>query len=340
MPEIGGEAGLLRVEACGVCGTDVRDRPRPELPSRVMGHEIVGVVEELGHAAGRRWGIGPGDRVLIEEYLPCGHCARCRSGDYRMCPQTDIRNAGALRYGAVGVDVPPALWGGFSQYLWLHPATVIHRVPEGTDWRHVPLAIPLSNGYEWIHRAGAVGPGECVVVIGPGQQGLACLVAAKVAGASAVVVAGLGRDAARFAVAGKLGADRCVDLEREDLQAAVAEVSGGAMASIVVDAAAGSESTVNAALRVLRDHGTLVLAARAAGAVATQMRLIREKCLTVRGVRGHGYEAVEWGLSLVAAGWEGCHALAGASFPLPEVDAAVDEIASGRSVHAVVNPWV
>ena len=95
IPDGSADAGLLRVERTGVCGTDVRDLPRGDLPKRIMGHEIVGTVAGLGAQAQRRWGLAEGDRILLEEYLPCGICRACRSGDY---PYRG-RKGGSTTYG-------------------------------------------------------------------------------------------------------------------------------------------------------------------------------------------------------------------------------------------------
>lgn len=340
LPDVAADAGLLRVEATGVCGTDVRDYSRPELPARVMGHEIVGTVERLGTEARRRWPVREGDRVLLEEYLPCGQCAWCRSGEYRLCPATDtVHNPDALRYGATPVDREPGLWGGYSQYLYLHPHTVFHRVDPSIDPMHLTLAIPLSNGWEWACRVGGVGPRDCCVVLGPGQQGLACVVAAKAAGAAPVVVAGLSRDERRLASARAVGADVCVDVERQDLTEVLRHVTGGGMASVVVDTAAGDAVTTGAAFRVLRQGGTLVLAARQMKPIEFEISHVRDKALTLRGVRGHSYRAVEWALDLVASGWDGFEALGGTVFALKELDDALGAAAGGEVVHACVDPW-
>jgi threonine dehydrogenase-like Zn-dependent dehydrogenase len=127
-PAIGADDGLLAIEAAGVCGSDVKSYSS-DLSPRILGHENVGSVAEIGPAAAKRWGIGEGDRVVLEEYLPCGHCDFCRSSEFRLCLNSDpSTNPSSLRYGKTPITVPPALWGGFSNYLYLHPNTVAHRL--------------------------------------------------------------------------------------------------------------------------------------------------------------------------------------------------------------------
>ncbi|MGH7089863.1 MAG: alcohol dehydrogenase catalytic domain-containing protein [Stellaceae bacterium] len=184
VPQLEPDAGLLRIEAAGICGSDWRNYQKNPIP-RIMGHENVGRVALLGPIARRNWRLEEGDRVALEEYLPCGQCALCRSGEFRLCADTERRGAErtVLRYGSSPLAMPPALWGGFSQYLYLHPHAVIHRVPEQVPARHLAMAIPVSNGVQWTQYEAGLRMGQSVLIEGPGQQGLAAVMAAKRLGA-------------------------------------------------------------------------------------------------------------------------------------------------------------
>nr|MBA3737103.1 alcohol dehydrogenase catalytic domain-containing protein [Actinomycetota bacterium] len=218
LPEPLDTGGLLRVEACGVCGSDIKKYGASPMLPTILGHESVGRIARVGETAARRWGVSEGDRVLLEEYLPCGHCVDCRSGEFRSCNQTDNHlQSGAIRYGSTPVEVPPALWGGYSEYQYLHPSSVIHRVPDGVPAEQAAFALPLSNGIQWTQLDAGVRMGDVVVILGPGQQGIGCLIASKAAGAGRVIVSGLSRDRARLELARELGADRVVDVDVESL---------------------------------------------------------------------------------------------------------------------------
>ena len=343
LPDPDDSSGLLRVEACGVCGSDIKKYSATTMSPTILGHESVGRIERVGATAARRWGVEEGDRVLLEEYLPCGHCAECRSGEFRSCSQTDNHGpTEAIRYGSTPVQVPPALWGGYSQYQYLHPTSVIHKVPGGVSSPHAAFALPLSNGIQWTQLDARVGMGDVVVIQGPGQQGIGCLIASKAAGAAQVIVSGLSRDAARLRLATELGADRVVDVESEDLVEVVEDATGGRLADVTVDTSGAGASTLAHAVSVARKRGTVVLASgSASNAAAVDLNTIRRKQLVVRGVRGHSYRAVELALQIVGGGTLPLDRIGGRSFGLADtVDAlrAIEGTDGFDGVHATVVP--
>jgi len=341
-PEIPPDAGLLRIEAAGVCGSDWRSY-RAEGPERIMGHENVGRVFRAGPLAERRWGLKEQDRVLLEEYLPCGHCGFCRSGEYRLCEQTESRLPGALRYGATPVSEAPGLWGGYSQFQYLHPNSVFHRLPDGVPAELAAMAIPLGNGFQWTWIEGGIGPGKSVLIQGPGQQGLACVAAAKAAGASLILISGLGSDEKRLKVAKALGADLTIDAEQESLEERVQSATGGRGVDLSIDAA-GSEITIRNALRLTRRNGAVLFAAAPEFLPPDfSLRDLQARRLTLRPCRGHSYAAVETALEHIVSGRAPLYLMSTHRFKLAQTDLAIrsagGEGAPG-AIHVTVLPWI
>lgn len=342
IPEIGPGAGLLQVEAAGVCGADVGSY-NADKPARIMGHENVGYVAAIGDLAADRWGVQEGDRVVLEEYLPCGHCNFCRSSDFRMCLASDARsNPDALRYGTTPITTPPALWGGYSQYMYLHPRSVLHRVDPNVPAVEASLALPLGNGYEWAVVEGGTSPGETVVILGPGQQGLGCVLAAHEAGAANIIITGLKRDKERLDVAKLLGAHHTVYAEDAPLPEIVRELTNGEMADLVIDTAAGDERTVPGAIESLKKRGRFCFAASTTKPLDNvPFGAINRKSLTVKGVRGHSYGAVEWALATIASGRYPLSSMCSLERPLSGVHEAILGTAGELDIpviHAAVLP--
>jgi threonine dehydrogenase-like Zn-dependent dehydrogenase len=198
--------------------------------------------------------------------------------------------------------------------------------------------LPLGNGWQWAYGEGGVSPGKLVLIQGPGQQGLGCVIAAKEAGAACIIVAGLSRDASRLEVARHLGADFTIDVQKEDLRERVLEITGGRGVDVVIDVAAASEDTVIPALDVLnKKRGTLVIAA---GNMNQQIAnfplgIVKLKYLAVKGARGHSYQAVEMALRTIASGKYPLHELCAHQFGLDHVDEAIRVAAGEKDVGAI-----
>lgn len=342
VPNVPDDAGLLRVTAVGVCGADVQDYKRPlEHGPLIMGHEIVGRVAQIGRIARGRWGLEEGDRIAVESYQVCGHCPSCLSGYFGFCPQEGDADTSEQRAELLPA-LQPSRAGGFSQYFYLRPALRFHRVPDHVADEHAALAIPFGNGWQWAYFLGGAGPGKAVLVQGPGQQGLACLVAAREAGAGPVIVAGLARDAHRLEVARKLGADLTIDVEREDLRQRVLDLTHGTGVDIAIDVATGAAATIGPAIELLKAWGTLVVVPARTPMDGFPIEAVTHKCLSVKGGRGHCYAAVEMALRTIASGKYPLDAVTSQQFELARVHDAIGAIAGEGptdAVHVTVDPW-
>src|SRR3954447_26207712 len=306
MPDVADDEALLKVEIAGICGTDVKLYRKPTIDDPViMGHENVGVVARAGAKWSKIHGLHEGDRIFVEHYVGCMHCAWCRAGEYRHCEYTDWRtNPDARRYGYTSANNPGRLWGGFSQYMYLPWNAVTHKVPDGVSAELAGLVTPLSNGIEWALNAGKVGYATTVLIQGPGQQGLSQVVASKQAGASLIVVTGTTRDATRLQLAKDLGADAVVDVLEEDALATVLELTAGTGVDVVLDgtSGAGTAPVLLGIDALKRREGIMVTQGEEAAFPDFPLKKMTEKCIALRSARGHGYRAVEQALAMLASG--------------------------------------
>jgi len=258
LPEVGDDDGILRIEACGLCGTDhelftgTLPGPYPFVP----GHESVGVVEAVGDAAAKRWGVQVGDRVAVEVMLSCRECDKCIAGDYRLCRRHGL----ADMYGLVSVDKAPGLWGGYATHQYLSPDSTLLAVPTALGPEVATLFNPLGAGIRWGVTVPGTKAGDVVAVLGPGVRGLAACAAAKEAGAAFVMVTGVApHDEERLALAKSFGADLAVDVATSDPAKAVRKATGGG-ADVVVDVTAKAPAALGQALNIARAGGTIVVA--------------------------------------------------------------------------------
>ena len=346
MPDVPDDAALLKVEVAGICGTDVKMYAKPPFADPViMGHENVGVIAKAGKGFLERKGLQEGDRVFVEHYVGCFHCAWCHAGEYRHCELTDWRtNPDARRYGYTSADNPGRLWGGFAQYMYLPWNSVTHKVPDGVSAELAGLVTPLSNGIEWALNAGGVGYASTVLIQGPGQQGLSQVVASKQAGASLIIVSGTTRDASRLALAKELGADHVIDVQREDVLARVLELTGGVGVDVVLDctSGAGTAPVLLGIDALKRREGVMVTQGELAAFPDFPLKKMTEKCIALRSARGHGYRAVELALDQLASGRFPLERLATHRFPLEDVDRAIRILAGETdedAIHISLLPW-
>jgi threonine dehydrogenase-like Zn-dependent dehydrogenase len=255
LPEISDDDALLRIEACGICGSDyeqfegVLRTPMPVIP----GHEPLGVIERIGDAAARRWGVDVGDRVAVETMISCRFCPPCLGGRYHLCRSRRI-------YSYVPLSEAPGLWGAYAEYMYLDPHSVVHKIDPTLPPEIAVMFNPLGAGFRWAVEMPQTRPGDCVVVMGPGQRGLASVLACREVGAGTIIVTGLEADAAKLALARDFGADHCIDVQNENARQRVRELTDGRGADVVVDVSSYSTAPVSDALDFVAPGGTVVLA--------------------------------------------------------------------------------
>ena len=343
-PRTGPDDGLLRLEACGICGSDVEgykgalgapSGPAP-LPM-VPGHELLGIVEEVGERAAARWNVRPGDRVAVEHLITCRACGHCLTGNYLACR----RRPGV--YGYTPVSREPALWGGYAEYAYLHPNVVLHRVRKDLPAEVAVMFNALGAGVRWTCQLGGTRLGDTVLILGPGQRGLMALLAAKAAGAATVIVTGLGRDAGKLALARELGADHTIDVDREDTIERVREITGGALADVVLELTPMATQPVVDALEAVRHGGRVVLGGlKGQRTVALRTDVIINKAITVVGAFSVDAPAYSQAIRLIESGRFPLEKLHTHSFGLDEVALAIEtlagEVPGEDAVHVAIRP--
>lgn len=235
-PEPGAGEVRVRVEACGICGSDLHlfhGRMMPE--GHTPGHEISGRIDALGEGVR---GLTPGLHVCVEPLETCGRCRSCREGRDSVCPGCRV----------VGVHRP----GGLAEYVVV-PARRVFRLPDDLPPELSALAEPMAVAVHGVRRGG-LETGQRVLVLGAGSVGLATLVAARALGAGEVLISARHAHQARLARA--LGARRVLD-EREASPEGLAALSLQTDLDLVVETVGGTSNTLRAACHAIRPGGVV-----------------------------------------------------------------------------------
>ena len=339
LPEIDDDSGLLRIEACGICGSDyeqfegVLRTPMPAVP----GHEPLGVVAAIGDRAARRWGVDVGDRIAVETMLSCHHCGPCLGGSYHLCESRRI-------YSYIPLSDAPGLWGAYAQYMYLDPNCVVHRIDADLPAATAVMFNPLGAGFRWAVESPRTQPGDTVVVLGPGQRGLASVLACREAGAGRIIVTGLEADADKLALALEFGADATVDVQNEDATSRIRELTDGRGADVVVDVSSYAVEPVVEALDHVRMGGTVVLAG--AKGFKEIPRFVSDKVMmkeiTIKGAIGVTRTGYANAIRLLESRKYPIERMHTHDFPLEEAETAIRtlarEIPGEQSIHSCLLP--
>lgn len=338
MPDIDDDSAILELEACGICGSDLEQYegvikvPMPIIP----GHEPLGRIVKLGDKAGRRWGVEVGDRVAIETMISCRFCRCCLGGRYHLCDNRQM-------YSYIPVSEAPSLWGGYAQHMFLHPNTIMHKVDPGLPPEIAVIFNPLGAGFRWAVEIPETKPGDSVVILGPGQRGIACVIACREVGAGTITVTGLAADAKKLEVAKFYGADHTINVEEENSVKRVKQITDGG-ADVVIDVSAYATQPVRDALDMVRPGGTIVLAGvkgmKAVDNFVSDLIVLKE--INIRGAIGVTSTGYKNAINLIESGRVDFQKMHTHEFDLADADLAIRtlgrEVEGEGSIHSCLIP--
>ena len=330
LPKVQRDDGLLRMESCGVCGTDyshyfgqmgggkrLNAWKWDVITPFILGHEPVGIIEEIGEAASKRWGVKKGDRVVVHAHYTCGRCAGCKSGGKCELPG---------RFGGTQTERPPALFGAFADFLYLPPGVNVTKISKKVPPHIAAMFNSLASGFNWAVETPELEKGQSLVVLGPGQRGLASVMAGRYIGASFVAVTGMPSDDYKMALAKKLGADMTIDVTKEDPVAKVRDATKGDGVDVVVDTTPYSAQAFMQGMEMLKPGGTLIVAG-VKGPTNTVKEFsidnMRSRSIWIRGVTAVPPASQKRAVDLIEAGTFPLEMLSSHVFELKDTEQAL-----------------
>jgi len=327
IPEVTAGSILLKILACGVCGSDIRifnnGHSRVAYPA-ITGHEIAAEVVEVGAGV---TGFKVGDRLSLGADVPCGQCEWCQNGLGNCCEQNF----------AIGHQFP----GGFAQYCLLSPITVqygpLRAVPDGVDMELAALAEPLAcciNGLERVNFA----PGRSAVILGAGPIGIMLAQAARAFGSPLVILSDI--DPERLRMARVSGADCYLNATGDELVSQVMDTTGGRGADVVFTACPSPDAQEDA-LRIVGTRGAINLFGGLPGSarpIQFLSNLIHYKEITLTGSHGSTPRQHALAVDLIASGRINLSGLITHHFPLDDIRQAFQTVEDRHGLKVMILP--
>jgi 2-desacetyl-2-hydroxyethyl bacteriochlorophyllide A dehydrogenase len=288
-PEIRSGEVLVKVEYCGICGSDVHGYLSGiVIPvGTVMGHEFSGVVAEVGEDV---YMVHPGDRVVVKPSATCLSCYWCRKGQYSLCPKR--------REGVIGVN--PGNDGAYAEYVRVkEPGQRLFTLPEGLATKEAALIEPFSIGLHGV-RLSRFRSGDCALIIGAGMIGLGVLQFLKMEGTSRIIMLEISGKKSRVARA--LGADVVLNplSEGEHLKERIMELTGGIGVDVIFDCA-GVPSAFQTSMDCVKSGGQILVIGLHEQKVPVDFLNLLHREIELKGVFG-SYNEFKEAVDLLAAG--------------------------------------
>ena len=268
-PELGDDDVLVRVRACGICGSDIHGYDGStgrRIPPLVMGHEAAGVIERVGP---RVQGFAAGDRVSFDSTVSCGTCEFCRRGQINLCDNRTVLGVSCGDYRR---------HGAFAEYVAV-PSRILYTLPDSLPFERAALLEAVSVAVHAVSRH-VPKPDDTVVVVGSGMIGMLTIQALAAKGSRNIVAVDV--DAEKLVLATRVGATRTLNAKERDVPTALREMTGGRGADLSFEVV-GHHDTVVTAIRCLRKGGTVVLVGNLSPTVELPLQEVVSREISVLG---------------------------------------------------------
>ena len=294
---------LIKMKAAGICGSDMgiyRGRNAAATYPRVIGHEMVGVVEEVGEGVAS---LKPGDRVIVDQVVSCGHCYACRKGRGNVCGNLQVR----------GVHID----GGYREYIAV-PEQDCYLLPDTLSDVEAVMIEPTTIAIQSCSRAGLCEE-DVLLILGCGVLGSTILKIARLSGAK-IVVADIVQDKLEEALDN--GADYVINISKEDLAERMRELTGGYGATVSIDAACTKDSLLTL-MEVTGNAGRVITMGFSVAPTEVNQFVITSKELDVRGSRLQN-KKFQAAIDLIREGRLDLSGTVSHTFPLEKAQEAFD----------------
>lgn len=294
---------LIKMKAAGICGSDMgiyRGTNAAATYPRVIGHEMVGVVEEVGEGVAS---LQPGDRVIVDQVVSCGHCYACRKGRGNVCGNLQVR----------GVHID----GGYREYIAV-PEQDCYLLPDTLSDVEAVMIEPTTIAIQSCSRAGLCEE-DVLLILGCGALGSTILKIARLSGAK-IVVADIVQDKLEEALDN--GADYVINISKEDLAERMRELTGGYGATVSIDAACTKDSLLTL-MEVTGNAGRVITMGFSVAPTEVNQFVITSKELDVRGSRLQN-KKFQAAIDLIREGRLDLSGTVSHTFPLEKAQEAFD----------------
>lgn len=267
-PKIADDEVLIRVEACGICGSDVHGYDGSSgrrIPPIVMGHEAAGTIVDIGPGV---QGLQKGDRITLDSTVYCGQCPNCLRGQMNLCDQRQVLGVSCGEYRRAGA---------FAEYV-AAPARIVHKLPDSISFPEASMLEAVAVAMHAVSLA-ETPPDSTALVIGAGTIGLLILQALRAEGCSRVFITDV--DNTRLNLAKELGATETIPADADTL-ARISALTGGTGVDVALEAV-GRTETIKSAIQAVRKGGTVVLVGNISPEVTIPLQAVVSRQIRLQG---------------------------------------------------------